>query len=330
MIVVTGGAGFIGSAICWALNKRGQQDIIIVDEAKLPDEKKKNIKSLKFKEYLSKDEFVKKLGQLPNFFLSKKLGSCPNFLIHMGACSDTTETDKEFLMQNNYEYTKTLCNYCVKTGARFIYASSGATYGDGLAGYSDSHKTIDTLKPLNLYGESKQIFDKWAKDNSVLDKVVGLKYFNVFGPNEYHKGDMRSVILKAFQQIQKTNKMQLFKSYKKEYADGEQKRDFLYVKDAVDMTLFFLDNPQICGIFNIGTGAAHTWNELANAIFNALGKTPNIEYIDMPEHLKAHYQYFTQADMSKLRSAGYIKETTRLEDSVRDYVQNYLLSHSYL
>ena len=323
MIIVTGAAGFIGSAIVWGLNKRGQRNIIIVDEANLSDEKKENINPLKFGGYLGKDEFIEKIKK--GDFKEKT-----EAIIHMGACSDTTETDKEFLMNNNYECTKALCNYCIEKGVRFIYASSGATYGDGSNGYSDSEEAIDKLKPLNLYGLSKQMFDKWAKDNKLLGKIAGLKYFNVFGPNEYHKGEMRSVILKAFEQIKQTGKMRLFKSYRAEYADGEQKRDFLYVKDAVDMTLFFLDNPKTCGIFNIGSGAARTWNELANSIFKALGKKPNIEYIDMPEALKERYQYFTEADMSKLRSAGYDKNITPLGESARDYVQNYLASHLHL
>lgn len=323
MIIITGGAGFIGSALVWQLNKRGQYDIIVVDKANLSDEKKQNLKTLKFKDYLDKDEFIKKIktGDFKN-----KIGA----IIHMGACSDTTETDENFLMDNNYRYTKVLCNYCITKGIRFIYASSAATYGDGSNGYSDKEEAIDKLKPLNLYGKSKQMFDKWAKDNNLLEKIAGLKYFNVFGPNEYHKGEMRSVVLKAFEQINATGKMRLFKSYRKGYADGEQKRDFLYIKDAVNMTLFFLDNPNICGIFNIGSGVARTWNKLANAIFKALGKEPDIEYIDIPEGLEGRYQYFTEADISKLRLAGYNKDITPLEEAVCDYVQNYLTTHSHL
>ena len=325
MIIVTGGAGFIGSALVWALNKQGQDDIIIVDEANLSDEKKQNLNQLKLKDYLGKDAFIEKIRR-SDLLATKKTEA----IIHMGACSDTTETNEQFLMENNYEYTKTLCNYCLNNKVRFIYASSAATYGDGSNGYSDSEQIIDRLKPLNLYGKSKQLFDKWAKDNKPLDKIVGLKYFNIFGPNEYHKGEMRSVVLKAYQQIKATGKMRLFKSYRAEYADGEQKRDFLYIKDAVDMTLFFLDRLEVNGIFNIGSGIARSWNELANAIFKALGKKPNIEYFDMPEELKDRYQYFTQADISKLRNAGYDKSITPLEESVRDYVQNYLIPHSHL
>ena len=323
MIVVTGAAGFIGSAICWGLNKNSRSDIIIVDEADLPDEKKHNLNQLKFDTYLGKHEFIRKIKE-------KKFNATPEAIIHMGACSDTTETNEKFLLENNFEYTKTLCEFCTQNKTRFIYASSAATYGDGSCGYSDDESSIDTLKPLNLYGKSKQLFDKWAKENKLLDKIVGLKYFNVFGPNEYHKADMRSVALRGFEQIRHTHKMRLFKSYKKEYKDGEQKRDFLYVKDAVDMTLFFLKNPLANGIFNIGSGAASTWNQLANAIFEALGTKSNIEYIDMPDNLKPRYQYFTQADISKLRKAGYKKPITSLDEAVYDYVQNYLVPHTHL
>ncbi len=331
MIIITGGAGFIGSALVWALNKRGRKDIIVVDEAEPSDEKKQNLKPLNYKDYLGKDAFLRKtkMGTALEKSCQPPL-KVPGTIFHMGACSDTTETNEKFLMENNYEYTKTLCNYCLNNKVRFIYASSAATYGDGSNGYLDSEETIDRLKPLNLYGKSKQLFDGWAKDNKLLDKIVGLKYFNVFGANEYHKGEMRSVVLKAYQQIKVMGKMRLFKSYKPGYADGEQKRDFLYIKDAVDMALFFLEKPEVNGIFNIGSGVAHTWNELANAIFKALGKKPNIEYIDMPEELKKRYQYFTQADISKLRNAGYDKSITPLEESVRDYVQNYLIPHSHL
>jgi ADP-L-glycero-D-manno-heptose 6-epimerase len=323
VIVVTGAAGFIGSAIVWALNKKGAKDIIIVDENDLPDEKKKNLEALTFKDYIEKNEFLKKIQE-------DSFGDSIQAIVHLGACSDTTQTDEAYLMSNNYEYTKTLCEYSMKRNIRFVYASSAATYGGGSGGYSDSEQLIDSLKPLNLYGESKQVFDKWAQDNNLLGKIVGLKYFNVFGPNEYHKKDMRSVVLKGFDQIKDTDKIQLFKSYKDEYKDGEQKRDFLYVKDAVKMTLFFLDNPGTNGIFNIGSGVARTWNELANAIFLALDKQPSIEYIDMPENLKAKYQYFTQADITKLRSAGYNEPITSLKDAAKDYVQNYLLPHSRL
>jgi ADP-L-glycero-D-manno-heptose 6-epimerase len=217
-----------------------------------------------------------------------------------------------------------LAQWATEANVRFIYASSAATYGDGSKGFSDDEEKIEMLQPLNLYGHSKQLFDLWAHRNDLLKKIVGLKYFNVFGPNEYHKGDMRSFVVKAFEQINTTGKVRLFKSYKPEFKDGQQMRDFLYIKDAVDMTLFFYDNPKINGLFNIGAGKARTWNDLAKAVFIAMDKKPNIEYIDMPESIRNQYQYFTQADITKLHKAGYKKQITPLEDAIKDYVQNYL------
>lgn len=243
----------------------------------------------------------------------------------MGACSATTERDATYLVQNNFEYTKQLALVAVNEGARFIYASSAATYGDGSKGFDDDEKSIDQLRPLNMYGYSKQLFDRWALRHGLLDRIVGLKYFNVFGPNEYHKAEMRSVVLKAFEQIKSSGKMQLFKSYKKEYKDGEQVRDFVYVKDAVEMTLFFLEDRNIGGLFNIGSGVANTWNGLASWIFGALGKPLSIDYVEMPETIREKYQYYTCADVSKIRQAGYSKEMTPLEVAVKDYVQNYLV-----
>lgn len=316
MIIVTGGAGFIGSAIVWKLNQRGENDILIVDSLRESD-KWKNLRPLRFWDYVEKDDFLEKI-------INEDFKESVSALIHMGACSDTTERDARYLVKNNYEYTKYLATYSRIHNVRFIYASSAATYGDGSQGYSDDESSLLSLRPLNMYGYSKHLFDLWAKRNSMLKYIVGLKYFNVFGPNEYHKGEMRSVVIKAYEQVQTEGKIRLFKSYRDEYADGEQMRDFLYVKDAVKMTLFFLDHPEINGIFNVGTGTARTWNSLAKAVFDALELEPQIEYIDMPEELRGHYQYYTQADMSKLRSAGYTDSITSLEDAVRDYVQNYL------
>lgn len=213
---------------------------------------------------------------------------------------------------------------------RFIYASSAATYGDGSLGFVDDETKLETLRPLNMYGYSKQLFDLWAKKNNVLNKIVGIKYFNVFGPNEYHKGDMRSVVHKAFEQVRDTGKVRLFKSLNPKYKDGEQMRDFVYIKDAIDMTLYFIDHPDKNGIFNVGAGKARTWNDLVSALFNAIGKPVNIEYIDLPDHLREKYQYFTEANLDKIRSAGYNKATTSLEDGVNDYVKNYLLKDLYL
>jgi ADP-L-glycero-D-manno-heptose 6-epimerase len=321
MVIVTGGAGFIGSALIAALNKRGTTDILVVDGGDRVNSR--NLADLSFTDFAEKEAFLKKVD-------SGKVNSRIEAVFHMGACSDTTETDAVYLRRNNYGYSKHLAQWAAAAGVRFIYASSAATYGDGSAGFSDDHEKIENLKPMNLYARSKQQFDLWAKMHGLLGNIVGLKYFNVFGPNEYHKGDMRSFCLKAFEQINETGKVRLFKSYRPEFADGQQMRDFIYVKDAVDMTLFFLDNPEIGGLFNIGTGKARTWNDLVSAVFDAMGKTVNIEYIDMPDSIRDQYQYYTCADMTKLRKAGYKKQTTPLKDAVKDYVQNYLMKDSCL
>ncbi len=322
MIIVTGGAGFIGSALIAALNKRQIADILVVDELD-SDEKWKNLRNLSFADYVEKDDFLEMV-------LENKLSPPIEAVFHLGACTSTTETNASYLIKNNYEYTKLLAQWATDADVRFIYASSAATYGDGSAGFSDDEGQIDKLTPLNMYGYSKQLFDLWARRTNLLKKIVGLKYFNVFGPNEYHKGDMRSFVLKAFKQINAKGKVGLFKSYKPEFKNGEQKRDFIYIKDVADMTLFFLDKPQISGLFNIGTGKPRTWNDLAKAVFAAMGKEPNIEYIEMPDSIRSQYQYFTEADISKLRKAGYNKKTASLEDAIKDYVQNYLQKNGYL
>ncbi len=331
MIIVTGGAGFIGSALIAALNKRQITDILVVDELGT-DQKWKNLRNLSFTDYVEKDDFLEMV-------IEDKLDSSVDFVFHLGACSDTTETNASYLIKNNYEYSKLLAQWATDTDIHFIYASSAATYGDGSAGFSDDQEKIEILRPLNIYGYSKHLFDLWARRTGLLKKLVGLKYFNVFGPNEYHKGDMRSFVIKAFEQItapvlscesKNGGKVRLFKSYKPEYADGEQLRDFIYVKDAVDMTLFFYDEPQLSGLFNIGTGKARTWNDLVKAVFAAMGKEPNIEYIEMPESIRNQYQYYTCADITNLHKAGYDKETTPLEDAVKDYVQNYLQKDKHL
>jgi len=331
MIIVTGGAGFIGSALIAALNKRQITDILVVDEL-ATDQKWKNLRNLSFTDYVEKDDFLEMV-------IEDKLDNSVESVFHLGACSDTTETNASYLIKNNYEYSKLLAQWATDADIHFVYASSAATYGDGSTGFSDDQEKIEILRPLNMYGYSKHLFDLWARRAGLLKKIVGLKYFNVFGPNEYHKGDMRSFVIKAFEQItapvlscesKNGGKVRLFKSYKPEYADGEQKRDFIYVKDAVDMTLFFYDNPQLSGLFNIGTGKARTWNDLVKAVFAAMGKKPNIEYIEMPESIRNQYQYFTEADITNLRKAGYGKETTPLEDAIKDYVQNYLQKYGYL
>ncbi len=321
MIVVTGGAGFIGSCIIAKLNTFGWHDIAVVDHLENNDPKAANLKKKHYTQYLDKADFLKAI-------LEDKVDPKVESIVHMGACSDTTGTDADFYETNNFLYTKHLAEWCLKKGVRFIYASSAATYGDGAEGYRDDEATMRRLKPLNLYGESKQKFDLWVLDQNLEDKMVGLKFFNVFGPNEYHKGEMRSVVAKSYTKMMTTGKVGLFKSYHPDYKDGEQKRDFIYVKDAVDVVIYLLENPQINGIFNLGTGHAQTWNDLAGALFNAVSKKPNIEYIDMPEHLKARYQYFTQADMTKLRNTGYEQPFLTLEQAVKDYV-GYLKTNSH-
>lgn len=321
MIVVTGGAGFIGSAIVWELNRRDKKDILIVDELGT-DEKWKNLVGLQFEDFVNKHKFIDSINK--GTFINA------DAIIHMGANSSTTEKDADHLFNNNYLYTKTLADFCLKNNIRFIYASSAATYGDGSLGFNDDESKCDTLRPLNMYGYSKSMFDIWAVNQDVFKKIVGLKYFNVFGPNEYHKGDMRSVVHKAFEQVRDTGKVKLFKSRNPKYKDGEQMRDFIYVKDAVNMTLHFLDNKNINGLFNIGSGQARTWNDLVTALFKAMEKPVNIEYIDLPDHLADKYQYFTEANLSKVKRAGYKKEITSLENGINDYVKNYLLSKIYL
>lgn len=322
MIVVTGGAGFIGSAIVWRLNTLGNDNIILVDELGTTD-KWKNLVGLKFQEFIHKDDFISSV-------IEDSVDFPIEAIIHMGANSSTTEKDADHLMSNNYLYTQELAKYCLTKNIRFIYASSAATYGDGSLGFVDDESILETLRPLNMYGYSKQLFDLWAKKNKVLDKIAGLKFFNVYGPNEYHKGDMRSVVHKAFEQVRDIGKVKLFKSLHPNYKDGEQMRDFVYVKDAVEMTIYFLEHPEKNGIFNVGAGNARTWNDLVTALFNAVGKAVNIEYIDLPENLREKYQYFTEANLSKIRSAGYSESTITLEDGVSDYVKNYLLKGLYL
>jgi len=316
-VVVTGGAGFIGSVLVWELNRRGCSQVAIADYP-AHREKCDNLAGLRYTEII---EPAKLLARLESGSMGK-LG----FIFHLGACSSTTETNEKYLRDNNYEYSRKLSEWALGNDVRFVYASSAATYGDGSAGMDDSDpRQLERLRPLNLYGQSKQWMDLHAWREGWLDRIVGLKYFNVFGPNENHKGDMRSLVCKSYAEALKTGVIHLFKSYRPEYRDGEQRRDFLYVKDAVAMTLHLAANPAANGIFNIGAGVARTWNELARAVFAALGREPRIEYIDMPESIRDKYQYFTQADIRKLRAAGYDRPITSLEDAVRDYVVNYLV-----
>ncbi len=322
MIVVTGGAGFIGSCIIARLNELGRCDIIVVDHFDDHDIKYRNLEGKRYASYCDKEDFLRDV-------LNGRVDPAVDCIIHMGACSSTTGLDEDYYNENNFQYTKHLAQWCLKNDARYIYASSAATYGDGEQGYDDHDTQTIQLKPLNLYGWSKHKFDLWVLENNLHHRFVGLKFFNVFGPNEYHKGDMRSVVNKAYPRVVSEGKIALFKSYRADYAHGGQKRDFIYVKDAVDVVMFFLNHHDICGIYNVGTGEARSWNDLAVALFSAVGKQPDIEYIDMPEQLRPRYQYFTQASVAKLRSAGFCKPFMRIEDAVNDYVK-YLESGSYI
>lgn len=322
-ILVTGGAGFIGSALVWELNRRSQSNILVCDKLGT-DEKWKNLVPLKFADYVEGDELLARIQRS-----AEALGKI-DLVLHLGACSSTTERDAAYLMRNNFEFTKALCDWALSRGSRFVYASSAATYGDGSHGMDDKDDNLQRLRPLNMYGYSKHLFDLHAQRCGLLQSIVGLKYFNVYGPNEDHKGDMRSVVHKAFGQIQQTGRVQLFKSHHPQYKDGEQKRDFLYVKDAVAMTLHLANKPDANGLFNLGSGRAHTWLQLVHAIFSALNRKPHIEMIDMPEHLRAKYQNYTCADITKLRESGYAAAITPLDEAVRDYLVNHLVPGRHL
>jgi len=322
-ILVTGGAGLIGSAVIHALNLRGQDDILVTDLLGR-DAKWKNLSPLRFHDYIQADSFLDRLEENPD-----SLGSIRT-IFHLGACSATTETDGGYLMENNFGYTKHLAHWALRRGIRFVYASSAATYGDGLQGMDDGSDRLENLRPLNAYGYSKHLFDLHAKRNGWLGKMAGIKYFNVFGPNEAHKGEMRSLVAKAYEQIQETGQVKLFRSHRPDYKDGEQVRDFVYVKDAVAMTLHLADTPSANGLFNIGTGTPRTWIDLATALFAALDRKPEIEFIDMPDHIRNQYQYHTSADVSRLKATGWSAPTLTLENSVSDYVRNYLVPGKHL
>ena len=317
-IVVTGAAGFIGRNVVAELNARGEEEIILVDELG-KDEKWKNLVGLRYEDIVSPEEF---LGLIEDGAFADARS-----VIHLGACSATTEKDADYLLRNNYQYTRVLCNWAQANEIRFVYASSAATYGDGSDGYNDSDTLTPTLKPLNMYGYSKHMFDLWALKQGLFESITGLKYFNVFGPFEDHKGDMRSVVSKSYDQIRDTGVVKLFKSYKPEYKDGEQMRDFIYVNDAVDVTLHFALQPFDApgGLFNCGTGKARTWVDLVHGVFAAMGLPPRVEFIEMPKILQGKYQYFTQADDAKLRRAGYTKPFTSLEDGIRNYVHEFCM-----
>jgi ADP-L-glycero-D-manno-heptose 6-epimerase len=320
-VLVTGGAGFIGSCLLWKLNSQGIEDIIVVDTAERCDSYR-NLQKKRFSNYIGKDSLM-------DYLETDKNLQGVDMIIHFGACASTTEKDIDYLTQNNYLYSKSLAEWSLKHHKRFLYASSASTYGAGELGYSDDDKLLPKLKPLNEYGRSKQKFDLWVLENGLQDTLVGFKFFNVYGPNEYHKADMRSMVNKGYHQIKETKKIRLFKSYRPEYKDGEQKRDFIYVKDALEVVWYFIEHPKIKGIYNVGTGCAASWNELAEALFLALNIKPDIEYIDMPDNIKNQYQYFTQADLTKLRTVGCEYRFTDIKTAVKDYI-GYLEPGTYL
>ncbi len=317
--LVTGGAGFIGSVLVGMLNRRHGTDRVVVVDQLGTDEKWRNLSPLRFEEFVEADEFYERL--------EAKAGAFGEFthVFHLGACSSTTERDADYLLRNNFGCTRQLAEWALRRGSRFVYASSAATYGDGSAGMDDLSDELAAWRPLNAYGWSKQLFDRHAQREGYLRRIVGLKYFNIFGPNEEHKGDMRSVVSKAWRQIGETGQVKLFKSYHPDYPDGGQMRDFLYVKDAVAMTLHLAATKKAGGLFNIGSGEAHTWMQLVHPIFEAMGREARIEFIDMPEALRSQYQYFTQADVTKLKSTGYDGGVTPLHEAVKEYVGCYLL-----
>ncbi|HEY0257477.1 MAG TPA: ADP-glyceromanno-heptose 6-epimerase [Candidatus Methylacidiphilales bacterium] len=315
LIVVTGAAGFIGRNVVDLLNQRGCGNLILVDYLGT-DEKWKNLRGLQFEDVLSPKRWMELVqgGQAPK----------ARAIIHLGACSATTERDADYLLENNYRYTRTLAEWSMANGTRFVYASSAATYGDGSQGYHDDPAHTEKLVPLNMYGYSKHMFDLWALRRGLLDRMVGLKYFNVYGPYEDHKGDMRSLVHKAYHQIKQRGYIELFKSERPDYKDGEQKRDFVYVRDAANATVYFALDSKVGGLFNCGASQARTWIDLAKALFAAMELKPDIRFIDLPEILRGKYQYFTQAESANLRQAGYTAPFASIEDGVRDYVKNYL------
>jgi ADP-L-glycero-D-manno-heptose 6-epimerase len=320
MIITTGAAGFIGSNFVGKLNSEGIKDIIIVDDFS-SSLKNRNIES---KTYLNKID--------RNYFFEwlDKNWQQVDFIIHIGARTDTTESDKRVFDRLNLGYSKLVWNCCVKYNMPLIYASSAATYGLGEHGFDDDHEIVERLKPLNLYGKSKNEFDKWVlKQKTTPLYWAGLKFFNVYGPNEYHKGRMASVVFHAYNQIVKTGKIKLFRSHNTDYKDGEQKRDFIYVKDIIDVLYFLMKNKKGSGIYNVGTGLARTFMDLAENIFNITGKEKNIEFIDTPADIRDKYQYFTEAKMDKLKSTGYTKKFTSIESGIEEYINDYLADMKY-
>ena len=321
-VVVTGAAGLIGSALVRHLNLEGVEDIVTVDRLGT-SEKWRHLVPLRFADYLDAEEFFPRISGDPAAF-----GEIAT-VFHLGACSSTTERDASYLIANNVRRSQEIARWTFARGARFVYASSAATYGareSGMREDLDPH----ALRPLNMYGYSKHLFDLWMRREGLLDAAVAIKYFNVYGPNEDHKGSMRSVVAKAFEQIREGGAIELFKSYREGIADGEQSRDFLYVKDAAAMTAFLARTRAAGGIYNAGSGVERTWNDLARAVFAALERPPKITYIEMPDVLRGKYQYRTVATIDRLRAAGWTQAATRLEDAVADYVRNYLVTGAAL
>jgi ADP-L-glycero-D-manno-heptose 6-epimerase len=320
MIIITGAAGFIGSNFVCKLNNEGIKDLVIVDDFS-NSLKNKNIES---KIYLNKID--------RNYFFNwlDENWQRVDFVVHIGARTDTAESDKRIFDKLNLEYSKLTWNYCVKYNIPLIYASSAATYGLGEYGFDDDHEIVEFLKPLNLYAESKNEFDKWVlKQKAAPPYWAGLKFFNVYGPNEYHKGRMASVVFHAYNQIVKTGKIKLFRSHNSDYKDGEQKRDFIYIRDINDVLYFLMNNKKTSGIYNVGTGSARTFLDLAKNIFKVTGKESNIEFIDTPADIRDKYQYFTEAKIDKLKSAGYTKEFTPIESGIEEYINDYLTDMKY-
>ena len=318
MIAITGGAGFIGSVLAWKLNALGHKDLLLVDQEARNSPKWNNIKKRAFEAYLESDEFIQRLEK-------KVFNGKISAIFHMGACSSTTEMNKAYLKENNTVYSERIANWCVQNKVYLSYAASAAAYGDGELGFLDSDELTPCLKPLNPYGQSKLDFDIWVLKNHFEKQITGFRFFNVYGPNEAHKGEMRSMAHKGFGQVMEKGALRLFKSYKAEYPDGGQKRDFVYVKDVVDAMLWFYSHPQLKGVYNLGSGKAETWNELAAALFKACGKPATIEYIEMPDSIRNQYQYFTEADMMKFQKTGCPIKFKNLEKGIKDYVRNYLL-----
>jgi ADP-L-glycero-D-manno-heptose 6-epimerase len=332
-ILVTGGAGFIGSALIAELNARGHENIIVVDRLGC-DERFKNLVGLNFNEFFLVEEFEELISAHDEsssmLHYSHKNPLNIQTVFHLGAESSTTECDADWLIENNYRFSQRLSMWAISNDIRFVYASSAATYGDGSRGMRDT-SDLNTLRPLNIYGYSKHLFDKFVERTpSLKDTCIGLKYFNIFGPNENHKSDMRSMVSKAFEEIKATGKISLFKSYNPKYANGEQLRDFLYVRDAVKMTLHLARQKRSHGLYNIGSGKAHSWINLAHAVFEAMGLPPKIEFIDMPESMRNQYQYHTCADINKLKDSGYFTPITSFKEAVREYVQDFLIPNKRL